>query len=121
MTPYQQFCLNLDHHGGDANTGIAFAFIDMCREVGFEVRPRRTTITLARNGRTIVMDRWQERGGTVVGFRLHGDQERIMTVRVGSLLALARSENRPHRLRAMEAALFDVVEGLYLATEPVAA
>src|SRR5206468_4186199 len=109
------------HHGGDANTGIAFAFIDMCREAGFEVLPRRTTVTLARNGLTIVMDRWQENDGTVVGFRLHGDQQRIVTVRLADLRALASRGDRRQRFRVVQGALSNVVEALYLATDGVAA
>src|SRR5437899_10476988 len=113
MTPYQEFCLNLDHHGRDANTGIVFSFLDICTEVGFEIAPRRTTVTLQRNGRTIVMTRWQENGSTVVGFRLRGHEDLIVTVQLADPRALASQGNRQQRLRAMEAALVNIVAALY--------
>jgi hypothetical protein len=117
----QQFALNLHHHGGDANSGITYAFLDLCREFGFEVLPRRTTIALRRNGRTVVMD-WiqdpQSVGHNIAVFHLHGQRTNpIVDVRYVELLALARQGTRLDCQRAMRDALENIVEQLWLATE----
>ena len=119
MTASQQFCVNLEHHGGEANSGLTFALIEMLERVGFERRPRRTTLTFIRNGWTVVMSRTFEGGQMVVTFRLRGHTEPIVTVRPAEVRALAQG-SQSERLAAIEAALFDVVEALYLATEAAA-
>ena len=118
LTPSEAFALNLDHHGGDANTGLTFAFIGMMERYGFERVPRRTTLTFRRNGRTVVAKRRAEGGQTAVSFHLHGDPNPIVTVRPAEIRGAGEDGQR---LRRIEAALFNVVEALYLATEPAAA
>ena len=116
------FCLNTDHHGEDANSGIVFAFLRMCEDEGFEIADRSTTVTLRRNGHTVVMDRAVEKPhGTTVTFRLRGQTQPIRTVRMADLQAISRRYGRGRgeqqaRLKAMRAALYDIVADLLLAT-----
>ena len=119
MTPNEQFCLNLEHHGGEANTALTFALIEKMERVGFVRRMRRTTLTFSRNGRVVVLQRAHEGGQMVVRFHLHGDPRPIVTAPLAEIRALAQRGHRRHRLRATNA-LCNIVEALYLATEPAA-
>ena len=56
----------------------------------------------------------------VVTFHLHSDPRPIATVRPADIRALAQRGSQRRRLRAIDDALFAVVEALYLATEPAA-
>src|SRR6266849_6560236 len=108
MTANEEFCVNLDHHGGDANTGLTFALIEKMESVGFTRRARRTTLTFRRNGHSVVMDRRVEDGQMVVTFKRHGDPTPIVTVRPAEIRALAQHGDRRRRLRATDAALFEI-------------
>jgi hypothetical protein len=119
LTSYQQFCLNLTHHGGEVDTGVVHAFVDMMRSGGFELRSRRTTLTFAQNGHLIITRRRLTPKGTVVIFRHRGQKAPIITIPFGRILDLARGGgNRLQRLKETHAALRKIVRKL---SEAVAA
>jgi hypothetical protein len=120
MTQSEQFCFNLEHHGGEANTALTFALIEKMERVGFERRMRRTTLTFSRNGRVVVMQRAYVGGQMVVRFHLHGDPQPIVSVRPAEIREIAQRGNRRQRLRATDNALSEIVEALYLATDAAA-
>jgi hypothetical protein len=123
MTPFEMFCLRLAHHGKDADTGLTFLFMHLCREAGFRLLPRSSTLTMARNGRTIVIERKREENGTVIQFHFVRDRNTpIVTVRSADLRRVGhQGKSWRTQTEATHAMLMDIVQALLKATEAKAA
>ena len=120
IDPRMQLWYNLDHHGGVVNSGIVVAFIRLAEEAGFEVLQRRVTLTLRRNGTTLVLRRERPVSEGKMYFSRWGDPAPVNGSFVDLVKLRKMNQGADRRMRAnrVHQALNRLVHALLNATPP---